>query len=125
MPSWTPCALAPRGWGYFLVQGVVAGISGYGSGVGVPTVGGGILHPSTREPLVNAMAVGLLRHEELVKAADVPGHGDDRRPKTGRDGIHGATFASVELTEESEEKVTAVQAGIRSWKSCSWKRAWK
>ncbi|KLU39313.1 MAG: phosphoribosylformylglycinamidine synthase [Peptococcaceae bacterium 1109] len=99
----------------FLVQGVVAGISGYGSGVGVPTVGGEVyFHPSYQgNPLVNAMAVGLLRHEELVKAAaDVPGGTVMiAGSKTGRDGIHGATFASVELTEESEEKVTAVQAG--------------
>ena len=98
-----------------LVQGVAAGISGYGSAVGVPTVGGDVyFHPSYRgNPLVNAMAVGVLRQSDLVKAAAailgstvmVAGS------RTSRDGIHGATFASAELGEGSEEKVTAVQAG--------------
>lgn len=98
-----------------LIQGVVAGISGYGSGVGVPTVGGDTyFHPSYRgNPLVNAMAVGLLKHENLVRAAAaLPGSTVMvAGARTGRDGIHGATFASVELTEESEEMVAAVQAG--------------
>ena len=98
-----------------LVQGVAAGISGYGSAVGVPTVGGDVyFHPSYRgNPLVNAMAVGVLRQSDLVKAAAaIPGSTVMvAGSRTSRDGIHGATFASAELGEGSEEKVTAVQAG--------------
>ncbi len=98
-----------------LINGVVSGIADYGNCFGVPTVGGEVYFEKSYEgnPLVNAMAVGLLRHDNIAKAA-ARGVGNwviYVGSKTGRDGIHGATFASVELTEESEEKRTAVQVG--------------
>ncbi len=98
-----------------LITGVVDGIADYGNCFGVPTVGGEVYFEDAYEgnPLVNAMAVGLLKHEDLATAA-ATGVGNDVvyvGAKTGRDGIHGATFASVELTCESEEKRTAVQVG--------------
>lgn len=98
-----------------LVKGVVSGIADYGNCFGVPTVGGEICFEDSYEgnPLVNAMAVGILKHEHLARSgAKGPGnHVVYVGAKTGRDGIHGATFASVELSEESEEKRTAVQVG--------------
>jgi len=98
-----------------LFSGVVAGIGGYGNCIGIPTVGGEVsFSPSySGNPLVNAMCVGVGRIDKLVKArADGPGNllmlvGAD----TGRDGIHGATFASVQLDESSEERRPAVQVG--------------
>jgi phosphoribosylformylglycinamidine synthase len=98
-----------------LVDGVVAGIGGYGNCIGVPTVGGEIFFDASfaENPLVNAMCVGLVRHERLTRArAGVAGDpvlvvGAD----TGRDGIHGATFASAELDESREERRPAVQVG--------------
>ncbi|MDE3097404.1 MAG: phosphoribosylformylglycinamidine synthase subunit PurL [Chloroflexota bacterium] len=98
-----------------LFHGVVAGIGGYGNCLGIPTVGGEVsFSPSySGNPLVNAMCVGVARIDRLAKArADGPGNllmlvGAD----TGRDGIHGATFASVELDETSEERRPAVQVG--------------
>ncbi len=98
-----------------LFGGVVAGIGGYGNCLGVPTVGGEIAfdEPYSGNPLVNAMCVGVARSDLLLRArADGPGNllmlvGAD----TGRDGIHGATFASVELDERSEERRPAVQVG--------------
>lgn len=98
-----------------LIKGVVEGIADYGNCFGVPTVGGEIYFEEAYKgnPLVNAMAVGILEHKNLMSAgAKGPGNfvvyvGS----KTGRDGIHGTTFASVELTEDSEEKRTAVQVG--------------
>ncbi|MCB5295168.1 MAG: phosphoribosylformylglycinamidine synthase subunit PurL, partial [Candidatus Cloacimonetes bacterium] len=98
-----------------LLAEVVHGIADYGNCFGVPTVGGEIYFEDSYEgnPLVNAMAIGLLRHTNLAKSA-AAGVGNAViivGAKTGRDGIHGATFASIELTEESEEKRTAVQVG--------------
>jgi phosphoribosylformylglycinamidine synthase len=98
-----------------LFNGVVAGIGGYGNCIGIPTVGGEVsFSPSySGNPLVNAMCVGVGRIDKLVRArADGPGNllmlvGAD----TGRDGIHGATFASVQLDESSEERRPAVQVG--------------
>jgi len=98
-----------------LFGGVVAGIGSYGNCFGVPTVGGEIYFEDcyTENPLVNAMAVGLIRREKLTSSkAEGPGNlvmlvGAD----TGRDGIHGATFASVELDEASEDRRPAVQVG--------------
>jgi phosphoribosylformylglycinamidine synthase len=98
-----------------LFAGVVAGIGGYGNCIGVPTVGGEVqMDPAySGNPLVNAMAVGVGRVEHLLSAAARgPGNplvlvGAD----TGRDGIHGATFASVELDEDSAERRPAVQVG--------------
>jgi phosphoribosylformylglycinamidine synthase len=99
----------------FLMHGVVDGIADYGNCFGVPNVGGEVYFEDsyTGNPLVNAMAVGVLKHEHLAKSA-ASGVGNYVMyvgAKTGRDGIHGATFASVELTDESEEKRTAVQVG--------------
>ncbi|RLT42594.1 MAG: phosphoribosylformylglycinamidine synthase II, partial [Chloroflexi bacterium] len=98
-----------------LFGGVVAGIGGYGNCVGVPTVGGEVqMDPCySGNPLVNAMAVGVGRREHMLSAsAKGPGNplvlvGAD----TGRDGIHGATFASVELAEGSDDRRPAVQVG--------------
>ena len=98
-----------------LVEGVVAGIGGYGNCVGVPTVGGETnFHKSYNgNILVNAMCVGLADADKIFYcAAPEPGlsvvyFGS----KTGRDGIHGATMASTEFTEDSEEKRPTVQVG--------------
>ncbi|HOA29378.1 MAG: phosphoribosylformylglycinamidine synthase subunit PurL [Candidatus Cloacimonetes bacterium] len=98
-----------------LLAEVVHGIADYGNCFGVPTVGGEVYFEDSYEgnPLVNAMAIGLLEHKHLAKsAASGPGNAVIIvGAKTGRDGIHGATFASIELSEESEEKRTAVQVG--------------
>jgi phosphoribosylformylglycinamidine synthase len=98
-----------------LIREVVRGIADYGNCFGVPTVGGEVFFDEAYEgnPLVNAMAVGLLRHEDLARSA-ASGIGNlvvYVGAKTGRDGIHGATFASVDLSEESAEMRTAVQVG--------------
>ncbi|GAB6171065.1 phosphoribosylformylglycinamidine synthase subunit PurL [Paradesulfitobacterium aromaticivorans] len=98
-----------------LVRGVVEGIGGYGNSIGIPTVAGDVyFHESYRgNPLVNAMAVGLLEHRHIAKGV-ASGVGNPVMvvgARTGRDGIHGATFASVELSEESEAKRSAVQVG--------------
>ncbi len=98
-----------------LMKGIVAGIADYGNCFGVPTVGGEIYFEDSYEgnPLVNAMAVGILKHENLATASalGVGNYVVYVGAKTGRDGIHGATFASIDLSEESEEKRTAVQVG--------------
>jgi phosphoribosylformylglycinamidine synthase II len=98
----------------YLFRGVVGGIAGYGNCLGIPDVGGEIqvAPPYAGNPLVNAMCVGLLRHEELVRAR-ASGEGNLLLlvgADTGRDGIHGATFASVELSA-AEERRPAVQVG--------------
>jgi len=98
-----------------LVAGVVAGIGGYGNCVGVPTIGGECnFHPSYNgNILVNAMTVGIAKTDKIFySAASGPGN-----PviyvgaKTGRDGIHGATMASAEFSDDSEEKRPTVQVG--------------
>ncbi len=99
----------------YLLNGVVAGISGYGNSIGIPTVGGDVyFHKSySGNPLVNAMAVGILEHRHIAKGV-ASGVGNPVMAvgaRTGRDGIHGATFASVELSEESESQRSAVQVG--------------
>lgn len=99
----------------YLFKEIVAGIAGYGNCIGIPTVGGEIqFDPSyAGNPLVNAMCVGLINHED-IKKGQAHGVGNTVMyvgAKTGRDGIHGATFASVELSESSEEKRSAVQVG--------------
>ncbi|CUA80731.1 MULTISPECIES: phosphoribosylformylglycinamidine synthase subunit PurL [Anoxybacillus] len=99
----------------YLFERVVAGIAGYGNCVGIPTVGGEVQFDAAYEgnPLVNAMCVGLIRHEDIQKGI-ASGVGNTVMyvgAKTGRDGIHGATFASEELTEQSEQKRPAVQVG--------------
>lgn len=99
----------------YLFEGVVSGIGGYGNCVGVPTVAGEIYFEDCYRgnPLVNAMCVGVMPVDRLVlgKAA---GEGNLillAGSRTGRDGIHGVTFASEELSEASTEKRPAVQVG--------------
>ncbi|MGG3561997.1 phosphoribosylformylglycinamidine synthase subunit PurL [Neobacillus rhizosphaerae] len=99
----------------YLFKEVVAGIAGYGNCIGIPTVGGEIQFEPCYEgnPLVNAMCVGLIDHKDIKKGL---AHGVGNTvmyvgAKTGRDGIHGATFASEELNEQSDEKRPAVQVG--------------
>ncbi|GGE80011.1 phosphoribosylformylglycinamidine synthase subunit PurL [Priestia taiwanensis] len=99
----------------YLFEEVVAGIAGYGNCIGIPTVGGEIAFDKCYEgnPLVNAMCVGLINHED-IKKGQAHGVGNTVMyvgAKTGRDGIHGATFASEELSEASEDKRPAVQVG--------------
>ncbi len=98
-----------------LVSGVVAGIGGYGNCVGVPTVGGECeFHPSYNgNILVNAMTVGIADQDRIFYSA-AAGVGNPVvyvGSKTGRDGIHGATMASAEFSEDSEEKRPTVQVG--------------
>ncbi|WP_374309226.1 phosphoribosylformylglycinamidine synthase subunit PurL [Dongia sp.] len=98
-----------------LISGVVAGIGGYGNCMGVPTVGGEVnFHPSYNgNILVNAMTVGLADTDKIFYSA-AAGVGNPViyvGAKTGRDGIHGATMASAEFTEDSEEKRPTVQVG--------------
>ena len=98
-----------------LVQGVVAGIGGYGNCVGVPTVGGETNFDPAYDGniLVNAMAVGIAEQDKIFySAASGPGNSIVYvGSKTGRDGIHGATMASAEFGEDSEEKRPTVQVG--------------
>lgn len=99
----------------YIFKEVVAGIAGYGNCIGIPTVGGEIGFEPTYEgnPLVNAMCVGLIDHKDIQKG-QAKGIGNTVMyvgAKTGRDGIHGATFASEELTENSHEDRPAVQVG--------------
>jgi phosphoribosylformylglycinamidine synthase len=98
-----------------LVAGVVAGIGGYGNSFGVPTVGGqmGFHTRYDGNILVNAMAVGIAKSDEIFYAA-AAGVGNPivyLGSKTGRDGIHGATMASAEFDDKSEEKRPTVQVG--------------
>ncbi|URT71251.1 phosphoribosylformylglycinamidine synthase subunit PurL [Cytobacillus firmus] len=99
----------------YLFKEVVAGIAGYGNCIGIPTVGGEVQFDPSYEgnPLVNAMCVGLIDHKD-IKKGQAHGVGNTVMyvgAKTGRDGIHGATFASEELTDQSESKRPAVQVG--------------
>jgi phosphoribosylformylglycinamidine synthase II len=99
----------------YLFAGVVRGVGDYGNCVGVPTLGGEVsFAPSySGNPLVNAMCVGLLREKDLIRAA---AHGVGNvllavGARTGRDGIHGASFASEELSAKSEARRPQVQVG--------------
>ncbi|MCC6319422.1 MAG: phosphoribosylformylglycinamidine synthase subunit PurL [Gemmatimonadaceae bacterium] len=99
----------------WLVSGVVKGIGDYGNCVGIPTVAGEVVFDPAYEgnPLVNAMCVGLLREDELIRAK-AQGVGNPIiavGARTGRDGIHGASFASEDLTAESEARRPQVQVG--------------
>ena len=99
----------------YLFKRAVEGAGAYANSIGVPIVGGEVQFDACYEsnPLVNVMCVGLLRHEDMQKGV-AKGEGNAvmyAGAPTGRDGIHGATFASVELSEESEEKSSSVQAG--------------
>jgi len=99
----------------YLVAGVVKGIGDYGNCVGIPTVAGDVMFDAAYEgnPLVNAMCVGVLKEEELIRAK-AEGVGNPViavGARTGRDGIHGASFASEDLSEENEAKRPRVQVG--------------
>jgi phosphoribosylformylglycinamidine synthase II len=98
-----------------LVAGVVAGIGGYGNCVGVPTVGGEVNFDAAYDGniLVNAMTVGIAKTDKIFYSA-AAGIGNSVvyvGSKTGRDGIHGATMASADFSEDSEEKRPTVQVG--------------
>lgn len=99
----------------YLLEEVVAGIGEYGNCIGIPTVGGEIAFDPCYEgnPLVNAMCVGLIEHKHIQKgqAAGVGNSIMYVGAKTGRDGIHGATFASEEFNQEEEQQRSAVQVG--------------
>ncbi len=99
----------------YLMAGVVRGVGDYGNCVGIPTLGGEVDFAAgySGNPLVNAMCVGLLKEKDLIRAA---AHGVGNvlltvGSSTGRDGIHGASFASEELTKESEQRRPQVQVG--------------
>jgi phosphoribosylformylglycinamidine synthase subunit PurL len=99
----------------YLFNGVVGGISFYGNCVGVPTVGGETIFSKSYQGniLVNVMCVGLVKKEQITRAI-AKGTGNSViliGAKTGRDGIGGASFASVELNEQSQEDRPAVQIG--------------
>jgi len=99
----------------FLLEHVVEGIADYGNCLGIPTVGGEIAIEDvySGNPLVNAMSVGIVKTGDVASAI-AEGVGNPVfivGSSTGRDGIHGATFASVELTEETESKRSNVQVG--------------
>ncbi len=98
-----------------LLKGVVHGIGGYGNSFGVPTVAGEVYFDECYEvnPLVNAMSVGIVHANKTVSATS---HGKGNPiyivgSATGKDGIHGATFASEEITEDSADKLPSVQVG--------------
>jgi len=99
----------------YLLREAAAGAAAYANAIGVPTVGGEIQFDACYEanPLVNAMCVGLIRHED-IKKGQAKGAGNAVMyvgAATGRDGIHGATFASTELSQEVEQERPKVQAG--------------
>ena len=99
----------------YLVNGVVHGIGGYGNCMGVPTVGGDVQFDASYNGniLVNAMNVGLVKSDRIFlgTAAGVGNPIFYVGSKTGRDGIHGATMASAEFSEDTEEKRPTVQVG--------------
>jgi phosphoribosylformylglycinamidine synthase subunit PurL len=98
-----------------LLEGVVAGIAGYGNSIGIPTVGGEIVfEPSyAGNPLVNVFCLGIAKASDIIKgvASGVGNAVYYVGAKTGRDGIHGATMASAEFDDKSAEKRPAVQVG--------------
>ncbi|MEQ6359415.1 phosphoribosylformylglycinamidine synthase subunit PurL [Thermoanaerobacter thermohydrosulfuricus] len=99
----------------YLIENVVAGIADYGNCIGIPTVGGDTYFEESYKgnPLVNAMCVGIVEKDKIKKGI-AKGIGNPVMivgATTGRDGIGGASFASQELSEESEEKRPSVQVG--------------
>jgi phosphoribosylformylglycinamidine synthase II len=97
------------------MEGVVAGIAGYGNSIGIPTVGGEVAFEEcyTGNPLVNVFCLGIAKADEIIKGV-AKGTGNPVYyvgAKTGRDGIHGATMASAEFDETSADKRPAVQVG--------------
>jgi phosphoribosylformylglycinamidine synthase II len=98
-----------------LLEGVVAGIAGYGNSIGIPTIGGEIAFEPcySGNPLVNVFCLGIARASDIIKGV-ASGVGNPVYyvgAKTGRDGIHGATMASAEFDDKSAEKRPAVQVG--------------
>lgn len=99
----------------WLMKGVVKGIGDYGNAFGIPTVGGEVFFDDcyNQNPLVNAMSAGIVKVGETISAISY-GEGNPVfivGSSTGKDGIHGATFASEDITEASSEKIPAVQVG--------------
>ncbi len=99
----------------WLVNGVVKGIANYGNAFGVPVVGGEVFFDDCyyQNPLVNAMSVGLMKTENLVSAVS-KGIGNPVYivgSATGKDGIHGATFASADITADSADDIPSIQVG--------------
>ncbi len=104
--------LAKNQW---LLKGVVKGIGDYGNAFGIPTVGGEVFFDDSYNvnPLVNAMSVGIVKKGETISATSF-GVGNPVYivgSSTGKDGIHGATFASADITEDSAKDLPAVQVG--------------
>ncbi|PZV12163.1 MAG: phosphoribosylformylglycinamidine synthase subunit PurL [Pseudanabaena sp.] len=102
-------------WVRSRVNGIVNGIAGYGNCIGVPTVGGEVYFDKAynRNPLVNAMAIGIMETKEIVKSG-AAGTGNPViyvGSTTGRDGMKGASFASAEISNKSEQSRSAVQVG--------------
>lgn len=100
----------------YLLKRAVKGIGDYGNSLGIAVAGGELFFDSSfnANPLVNAMAVGIVKHNEMARASTNRKVGNAVfivGATTGRDGIHGASFASKELSEASEEKRSAVQVG--------------
>ncbi len=99
----------------YLMEEVVSGIAGYGNCIGIPTVGGEIFFDESYRgnPLVNVMCVGIIEKDKIAlgKAAGIGNAVILVGARTGRDGMHGVTFASEELGEASEERRPAVQVG--------------
>ena len=99
----------------YLFDNVVKGIAHYGNCMGVPTIAGEVCFDETYSgnPLVNAMTIGVVKHDRVVSAVSKGAENVVMivGSSTGRDGIHGATFASVELDEESESRRSSVQVG--------------
>ncbi|MFH2095378.1 MAG: phosphoribosylformylglycinamidine synthase subunit PurL [Bacteroidota bacterium] len=99
----------------WLLKGVVKGIGDYGNSFGIPVLGGEVYFDKSynQNPLVNAMSVGLMKKEEMISAIAY-GVGNPVYivgSSTGKDGIHGATFASADLREDSAEDIPSVQVG--------------
>ena len=99
----------------WLIKGVVKGIGDYGNSFGVPVVGGEVFFDPcyNTNPLVNAMSVGLVKKDELISAV-AKGVGNPIYivgSSTGKDGIHGATFASADITEDSANDIPSIQVG--------------
>jgi len=97
------------------MRGVVKGIGDYGNSFGVPVVGGEVYFNDSynTNPLVNAMSVGIMRHDEVISAV-AKGAGNPVYivgSSTGKDGIHGATFASADITEDSANDIPSIQVG--------------
>jgi len=97
------------------IKGVVKGISHYGNSFGVPVLGGEVYFDDSfnTNPLVNAMSVGLMKKEDMISAL-AKGAGNPVfivGSSTGKDGIHGATFASADITENSADDIPSIQVG--------------